>query len=312
MYSTLRTSYISQIGLLLFAFGIGIILSSVVLIPLAAWQMHVPLSEISKALLLPENAGVNRWLQGLGSVLTMGLPALIFSRVMSRRPQQYLGFSSDVSGKQVFLVIWIVFAALMVGGALSMLNEHIPISKAWALKFKAMEDDYAKQIVTIAGMKNTTEYIISLFVLAFLPALTEELLFRGCLQQVMVGLTRRVFAGILITSIIFSLAHTSFYGFLPRLFLGLVLGYLFQDSKNLWLSIWAHFFNNALALTQVYALSRSGKLTPESMNDSYPLYIGLLGAGILIALFSVFRKESSRILAVREADDVLTHYNENE
>jgi membrane protease YdiL (CAAX protease family) len=312
MYSTLRTSYLSQIGLLLFAFGIGIILTSVVLIPIAAWQMHVPLTEISKALLLPENAGVNRWLQGLGSVLTMGVPALIFSRVMNRRPQDYLGFSRYATGKQVFLVVMIVLSALLVGGALARVNELIPIPKTWAIKFKALEDDYAKQIVTIAGMKNTAEYIVSLFVLAFLPALTEELLFRGCLQQVMVGLTRRVFVGILITSIVFSLAHTSFYGFLPRLFLGLVLGYLFHESENLWLSIWAHFFNNALALTQVYSLSKSGRLTPESMNDSFPLYIGLLGVSLLIALFYSFRKESSRILAWREADDVRKHYNENE
>jgi membrane protease YdiL (CAAX protease family) len=303
MYSTPRTNYVLQIGLLLFAFGIGIILSFFTLLPLASLLLHAPQKEIQALLLRPENAGVNRLLQGLGGVVSLGIPALVFARLVQRRPQEYLGFSRYASGKQVFLVIMIIFSAILVGGALAEINEHIPVSKALTLKFKALEDDYAKQIVAIAGMKNISEYLVSLFVLAFLPALTEELLFRGCMQQVVIGLTKRPLIGILITSIVFSLAHASFYGFLPRLFLGLVLGYLFYDSKNLWLSIWAHFFNNALSLTQLYALSRSGRLTAESMNDSFPVYIGVIGLGVVIALFYSFRKESSRILVIRETDE---------
>ena len=208
--------------------------------------------------------------------------------------------SRYASGKQAFLVILIICACLLVGGALSYLNEIIPLPNGWAAKFKAMEDSYAELIITVAGMKTLPQFLLSLFILALLPAFTEELFFRGCLQQVLVGWTRNPFVGILITSIIFSAVHQSFYAFLPRVFLGMALGYLFYDSRNIWLSIWAHFFNNAFSLTQLYALSRAGKLNNQSMNDSFPLYVGFIGLAAVIGLFYSFRKESNRILAIRE------------
>lgn len=304
MYSTSRTSqYASQLAFFLLSFGLGLVLSSLILLPIASALLHAPVTNITSLLTKPENAGVGRLIQGLGSILSMGIPALIFARLVHQKPVQFLGFSRYASGKQFILICIIILAAIMVGGALTHVSELIPIPTSWAVKFKAMEDDYAKQIMSIAGMKTFAEYLVALFILAFLPALTEELLFRGCLQQVLVGWTKSAFIGILITGIIFSAAHTSFYGFLPRLFLGVVLGYLFHDGKNLWLSIWAHFFNNALSLTQLYALSRAGKLNADSMNDNYPLYFGLIGGIAVVALFYVFRKETNRILAIREADE---------
>lgn len=304
MDSSFRTgSYITQIGFLLLCFGLGIVLSSAILLPLASGMLHAPMQAIPALLSKSENAGISRMVQGLGSVLTLGLPAVVFARLVHLKPVRYLGFSRYGTGKQVFLVILIIFAGFMVGGALSRLNEAIPLPHDLEAKFKALETQYAQQIIAIAGMKNISEYLVALFVLAFLPALTEELFFRSCLQQVLVGWTNRVFTGILLTSILFSLAHSSFYGFLPRLFLGIVLGYLFYNSKNIWLSIWAHFFNNAFSLTQLYVLSRKGKLTTESMNDSFPLYIGLLGLVAVIAVFYSFQKESNRILAIRETNE---------
>jgi membrane protease YdiL (CAAX protease family) len=135
-------------------------------------------------------------------------------------------------------------------------------------------------------------------VLAIVPALFEEFFFRGCLQQIMIALTKNAFVGIMITAILFSAIHLSFYGFLPRVFLGVLLGYIFYYSKNLWLSIIAHFLNNAFSVTVLYSLSRSGKLTPDAMEDSYPLYYGLVGGITLILLFIAFRRESDRLLRV--------------
>lgn len=294
------TNYPGQFGLLLAVFGFGIVLSALILLPLSAWLLHIPMEQLPEALKNPANANASKLIQGVGSVITLGVPAAIFAMVIKKTPFTYLGFSRYLTGKQVFLVIAIVCSALLVGGALSYLNEIIPLPAGWAAKFKKLEEDYAQQIITVAGMKNVGEFLLSLFILAFLPALTEELFFRGCLQQVLVGWTKNAFVGILITSVVFSAAHSSYYGFLPRVFLGLALGYIFYDSRNLWLSIWAHFFNNALSLTQLYALSRAGKLTTESMNDSFPPYVGLIGLVAVVSLFYSFRKESNRILAIRE------------
>jgi hypothetical protein len=138
---------------------------------------------------------------------------------------------------------------------------------------------------------------MSLIVLAALPAIFEEMLFRGCLQKVMVSLTRNAFIGIFITSFLFSAVHFSYYGFLPRLFLGLMLGYIFYYSKNLWLNIAAHFINNAYAVTGMYVLSRSGKLTTDVLEETFPWYYGVIGGVIFIYLFLQFKKESARVVA---------------
>lgn len=145
-------------------------------------------------------------------------------------------------------------------------------------------------------MGSAYDYIAALAVLALVPAIFEEMLFRGALQQVAISLTRNAFAGIFITGIVFSAIHASYYGFLPRLFLGMMLGYIFYYSKNIWMSIAAHFLNNVYALTAMYSLSREGKLTPESMNETYPLYYILIGGGLLYVLFILFKKESTRVL----------------
>ena len=123
--------------------------------------------------------------------------------------------------------------------------------------FRGLEDEYNKEMLAIANMKTAGDYIVSLFVIALLPALFEEMLFRGSLQPVMINLTKNAFAGILITSILFSAIHISYYGFLPRLALGLIIGYVFYFSKNLWLSSITHFLYNAFGVTQLYMLKQA-------------------------------------------------------
>src|SRR5207344_1198984 len=89
---------------------------------------------------------------------------------------------------------------------------------------------------------------INLFIIAFLPALGEELFFRGMMQKLFSQLTKNNHLAIIITSIIFSAIHLQFYGFLPRMVLGIFLGYLLVWSGSLWLPILAHFVNNASAV----------------------------------------------------------------
>src|SRR6185436_14085401 len=142
--------------------------------------------------------------------------------------------------KQVFILVGIVFIAMIVSGVLSEVNEMIPLTKKAESYFKGLEDEYNKEMFAIANMKSTQDYIVSLVIIALLPALFEEMLFRGALQPVMISITRNAFAGILITSILFSAIHMSYYGFLPRLALGLIIGYVFYLSKNLWLASITH------------------------------------------------------------------------
>ena len=96
-------------------------------------------------------------------------------------------------------------------------------------------------------------WIINLFIMAILPAIGEEMLFRGIIQRYFINIIKNYHIAVWITAVIFSLFHLQFYGFIPRLVLGALLGYMMVWSGNLWVPITAHFFNNAFGVT-VYFL----------------------------------------------------------
>jgi membrane protease YdiL (CAAX protease family) len=201
-----------------------------------------------------------------------------------------IGFQGKINWKQVGLVLAIMFVAVIVSGFLSYVNEMIPITESLKLKFEKMEADYNKQVEAIIGLNNAGEYILALIIMAFLPALCEETLFRGGLQNFLTRWTKMPWLSIIIVSILFSLAHFSFYGFLSRFFLGAVLGLLYQYSGKIWLNILAHFFNNAFAVTALYIYKLQGKSLEDAINDKSSTFWGILALPIVIVLLMVFKK----------------------
>lgn len=294
-----RYSLWSQLAILLFLCGIGYLVGGIISIFIALAYLHVPLQQLQDALLKSQNANLSRTLQFVITFFFMGLPPFILARIINRKPFAYIGFNKAISGKQVFIIVGIVLFGLGISGVLSSLNEMIPISKSAEQYFRGLENEYNKEMLVIANMKTLQDYIISLIMIALLPAIFEEMLFRGALQPIMINLTKNAFIGIFITSILFSAMHVSYYGFLPRVALGLMIGYIFYYSKNLWLSSITHFFYNAFGVTQLYALSKQGLLTPNSMNDEgFPLYYGLIAAGVLFVLFMFFKRESQVVISM--------------
>lgn len=96
------------------------------------------------------------------------------------------------------------------------------------------------------------EYLLAIFVVALLPAIGEEFLFRGIIQRQLGYYLRNPHVAIWLSAIFFSAFHLQFYGFVPRMLLGVLFGYLFYWSGNLRLAMLAHFINNGFTLTLVY------------------------------------------------------------
>lgn len=90
---------------------------------------------------------------------------------------------------------------------------------------------------------------MNILIIAIMAGIGEELLFRGVLQKILINWTRNTHVGILCAAIIFSAIHFQFFGFFPRMILGMVLGYLYVWSKSIWVPIIAHALNNALTVT---------------------------------------------------------------
>ncbi len=290
-----RLSYPSQFAILLGLMGVCIILSGVLVLVVGPQMMHVPAAKVSEAINRPENANISRFLNTLASLIAFLLPAFILARVLSRRPFTALGFNTNVSLKQIALVILITFASMVLSGALGELNEKIPIPAAWFAKAKAMEETYKAAMMSMAQMKSFGQYLLGLLVLGACPAIFEEVLFRGGFQQLFIGWTKNKWAGIILTSIFFSAIHFSYFGFLPRAVLGIVLGLVFYYSKNIWLNIFLHFLNNAFVVTQLYIISRQGKSIAKTMDESMPMWWGAIAIVLLVVFMRPFREESERI-----------------
>lgn len=287
-------SYISQFvifwglvaGCLFFASFSGLML----------WKLLVggDLFSMQKEMLDPANADAVKLVQLVSSAVMFLVPALVFARIVNRDPIKHLGLKTRFNWTQLGLTVLIIFIAFYLSGALAELTNHIPIPAEWERTFKKLEKTYTDQVMAMANMKNTGDYLFTLLVIGVAPAIFEELLFRGALQQLMVKWTRVAWLGILITSILFSAVHFSYYGFMSRVALGIILGYMFHYSKSLWLPMAAHFINNGFAVTMMYYMNKQGKLTTEALDEKFPIWWGVVALAIIVALFIIYRNESKK------------------
>lgn len=278
---------------MLIAFAVaGLIIAAIVSIPVWTAMTGLGIKDMEKGMADPANSNAVKMLQCINTIIGFFIPALLTAFLLNRKPMKLLGYSKEIKWSQAGLVLCIIISALFVSASLAYLNEQIPISASWKATFNKLEDEYNQQAEAILSLNNTGEYIIALFVMAFLPALCEETLFRGGLQNFLSRSSKMPWLSIIIVSLIFSAAHFSYYGFLSRFFLGIMLGLIYEYSGNLWLCILAHFINNALAITVIYVYKTQGKPLKEAMADTNGSYWGLLALPVVIALFFLFRKLS--------------------
>ena len=131
-------------------------------------------------------------------------------------------------------------------------------------------------------------FFMNIIIIAIMAGIGEELMFRGVIQKILIGWTKNIHLGILYTAIIFSAIHFQFYGFVPRMILGMVLGYLYIWSKSLWVPVIAHAINNALTVTFTPNTFNKGnelvKIVSNNQNS-----IGYIVAGIFVFTFCMWR-----------------------
>jgi membrane protease YdiL (CAAX protease family) len=278
---------------MLIAFVIaGLFLVAFINAPVWEYMTGLKFSEYEKNLGNPAYADAMKVIQTITAIAGFFLPALVVAALLSRQPVKLLGFSGNIRPSQIGLVFLIIGASMIVSSSLSYLNYHIPLPGSWKIRFDKLEEEYNRRAAAIIVLKNFKDYILAMIIMGFLPALCEETLFRGGLQNFLTRSTGRPWLSILIVSILFSLAHISFYGLLYRLFLGVVLGAFFHYSGKLWLCILAHFLNNAVAVTALYIYTQQGKPLQEALKTDGSGLWGMLALPVVIGLFILFRRVS--------------------
>lgn len=289
----LRINEKSGLFLLIGLMGVGFVIGG--FLSISVWQLMTGQDMAQMQLSMSDPAYTNpvRVSQTILSICVFFLPPIIVARLMSKQPLTYLGLRQSASLTVYLVIVVLMLLTIVIGGSMATLNELIPLTPQMELYFKSMEEDYMTQIEVMSQMSNWTDFVIALIVMAFIPAVVEEVFFRGGFQNMMYRSTGNFWVAIIVTSLLFSAIHFSFYGFLTRLTLSIVLGLFYAQTRNLWIPILAHFINNAIGVGEVFYLRSTGQSLQDGVGDKFPIWWGLLATAAFVIIFRKYQKHLS-------------------
>jgi membrane protease YdiL (CAAX protease family) len=310
----------AQFGILMGLLLFGLILAGIAQYMIAIRMMPEGISiteaELLKATLDPKNVAWARASQVAGTFFLMFIPAVLFTFIVHGSNKFWLGFNSHINLKQVVIGFLIIMAATVMSGPLGDLSKSVvanfPSLDQLAKKLEALYNEQAK---ILSNLTSWPEYFMALVIMAFFPALFEEVFFRGVMQNLFIKWWKAPLIAIIMTSLIFSLVHTSIYFFLSRAVLGFVLGMLYYKTKNIWVPVMVHFINNALAVSQLFWMSQTGqKVDVNKLDVSFDWWYAVIALVVLILLFRLLDKVSAnkRAKILQEEQALLSQPNMND
>lgn len=149
----------------------------------------------------------------------------------------------------------------------------------WAQQF---DDSNIEDLMNMLQMDHVGDLVVNLIIVALLPAIGEELLFRGIIQKELVARISNHHVAIIIASVIFSAVHLQIQGFLPKFFIGLIMGYTYYWTKSIWYPMIIHFINNGL---QTVLLFLVGDQIEGMEEEAIQPEISILLIGVIISCF---------------------------
>lgn len=278
----------SQFFFLWFLFFTGIIFGSFILI------LGVDVKEMDTS------ARVMRMSQMISQVFAFLIPALAFSFLCQSSSKTYLKLDKKTNLLFLALAIALILVIQPLIDVISYYNQQMSLPDSMKLieeKMRVGELSAKNAVELLFSDKSVFGLIFNLLVIAVVAGLTEELFFRGCLQQIMLKISKNEHIAVWITAIIFSAIHFQFFGFIPRVLLGAILGYLFVWSRNLWVPIIVHTVNNAAGVIFAYiyyGTSEYEQITAFSLEKNIWFVIpSVIFTSILIIIIYRKREEVS-------------------
>ncbi len=193
----------------------------------------------------------------LQDVIAFAMPAIIVPVLVTRRPADLLMIHKPRLSVAVLSVMALI-VAMPALNALVEWNGSLPLPESAFSDAEAQK----KVITTLFGGSGAGSLVAALLIVGLMAPLTEELLFRGCLQRILASVTGRD-AAIWIAAAIFSLMHFDLTGFFPRLMLGVIFGYAMIWSGSLWTAVVCHAVNNCMAVIAMWLEMRGDEMGSE-------------------------------------------------
>ena len=270
--------------LVLISSFIGIVLSSIIF-PTEA------------DILLEGNKNKLKISQFIVSVFIFIIPCMLLSYFSTKKSFNIFGFKSELKRQNILLILFmmifiqpfVVFCMQLNASFLHSVSDYIPVIYN---QMELMEDKAAELTNFFLSMNSPMDLLFNLFLIALIPAIGEELFFRGIVQKKLGNILKSPHVAVITTSFIFSAIHMQFFGFLPRFILGLILGYLFYYSANLWMSVLGHFINNALGVFLMYS-AFANKLTPDITNiknTDISLFQAFFSVSVVLIFFYLYKQ----------------------
>jgi uncharacterized protein len=250
----------------------------------------------------PDNVAVLKYLQIIQSISLFLLPALFAGFFFDRNMGTYLGINRISTFRIFFATMLIMFVSLPMINWLTSVNGMIRLPdflKGVENWMKESEDKAAGLTESFLNVDTAGGLLINLLMIAIIPSIGEELFFRGLLQRLLSEWFRNVHLGIFIIAFLFAAIHLQFYGFLPRMLLGVFFGYLFYWTRSIWIPIFAHFLNNGSAVILSFLANRS-IVSPEYEDFGTTENLSLIAGSILFTaalLYLVYRAALYRTTA---------------
>ncbi len=239
--------------------GVSIISFSLLSL-LAPFLMKVlfGMSSFSMGTLLsnPENEKVIGALKLMQFIQAFGLfilPPFIMAFLTDSKPLSWLGFSKfKYPAPTLFLAAFMMVTAQPFINWLASANQLMPVSD-WMIAAEKQTEVLTKAFLKMDGYN---DLLINLLLVGLLPGIGEELFFRGVMQPLFFRLGKNHHLAIWSTAFVFSAMHMQFLGFIPRLLLGVSLGYIRYWTNSIWASVLAHTVNNCLAVCIYFMVQR--------------------------------------------------------
>ena len=276
--------------------GLIFVMFSLTVLVIALVTQGNPLSDINTL----------KWIQLLQTISLFLLPSLILAYLCAKAPWNWLQLDNKVNWKVLLWAIGIMLVALPVINLMSHWNQQMVLPtwlsgvEEWMKNKEAEAEWLTKQfmsVTTISGL------LVNLLLMAVLPALSEEITFRGVLQQLLTAPHRlSPFASrlsphlaIWLTAIIFSAIHMQFYGFVPRMLMGALFGYMLVWTGSLWVPMLMHFVNNGMAVLLYFMANRAhwDMDKVDAIGTGNTLWLGIVSLVLTVVGIYMFRRSTT-------------------
>jgi membrane protease YdiL (CAAX protease family) len=227
--------------------------------------------DIAKLNLTNPNVANALWIiQILSTTIPIFVASVIFANLIVKNPKEYLKPTQKIPG-----LLWLVVFCVMVISTpliecLSNFNQKLVLPhfldgvQRW---MRETENQAIKLTAVLLQMKTIPSMIFKLIVVGLLTAIVEEFMFRGVIQTIFIKWTKNYHVAIWVTAALFSAFHMEFFGFLPRMMLGVLFGYFVTWSGSIWTAVWAHFINNGTAVVASYMFqNKMVKINPDDQH----------------------------------------------